>query len=157
MIGAFYQPTLVYADISTLNTLPPRELSCGLAECVKHAVIRDNKLFHWLQDQANEIQNLNQNILMDLVIKNCQIKAVVVSQDETETDLRGILNFGHTIGHALEIALADQDLHHGEAVSLGMIAESNLAIKQDLFKPQDLQKLITLLEAFSLPTKSNTP
>ena len=157
MIGAFYQPTMVYADISTLNTLPPRELSCGLAECVKHAVIKDNNLFHWLQEQANEIKNLNQNILMELVIKNCQIKANVVSQDETESDLRGILNFGHTIGHALEIALADKDLHHGEAVSLGMIAESNLAIKQDLFETQDLQKLTNLLKAFSLPTKSNTP
>ena len=157
MIGAFHQPAMVYADISTLNTLPPRELSCGLAECVKHAVIKDNKLFHWLQNQAANIQKLDRDIIKELVIRNCRIKAAVVSQDETETDLRGILNFGHTIGHALEIALADHDLHHGEAVALGMIAEANLAVKQNLLKTEDLQKLIDLLETFSLPTKSNTP
>lgn len=157
MIGAFYQPRMVYADISALDTLPLRELSCGLAECVKHAVIKDTQLFHWLQKETANIQKRDRNLLLDLVIRNCRIKAAVVSQDETETDLRGILNFGHTIGHALEIALTDHDLHHGEAISLGMVAEARIAVKRDLLKNEELQKLIDLLKAFSLPTKSQTP
>jgi len=151
MIGAFHQPQLVYTDSDTLKTLPQRELGCGLAETIKHAVIRDQKFFVELENQSHAITRLEPNTIIKIVEKNCRIKAEIVSVDEREIGLRGILNFGHTIGHAIETVLADQDYHHGEAVALGMIAASRLAVKRSLLKVDDCQRIINLLMAFKLP------
>jgi len=152
MIGAFYQPKLVFADIAVLKTLPRRELGCGLAETVKHAIIRDGLFFELLEKNARQIIELQQDLLVDLVVRNCQIKAEVVSADERESGLRRILNLGHSIGHAIETVFAGGDYHHGEAVSLGMVAAARLAVARKLLKEPLLPRIVNLLQAFDLPT-----
>jgi 3-dehydroquinate synthase len=155
MIGAFHQPKMVFADINTLKTLPGRELGCGLAETVKHAVIRDAEFFTHISKQTQFILDLDQNLMVDLVVRNCEIKASVVSADERESGLRGILNLGHTIGHAIETVWAVQggDIHHGEAVALGMVAAGRLAIERGLLTQDDLDRIGTLLASFRLPVR----
>ncbi len=157
MIGAFYQPKLVFADTSVLKTLPPRELGCGLAETVKHAIIRDGVFFEHLEKYADEIMDLQPELMVDLVVRNCRIKAEVVSADERESGLRGILNFGHTIGHTLETVLADHDYHHGEAVAMGMVAASRLAVQRDIFEDRQAARILKLLGRFNLPTVADKP
>lgn len=157
MIGAFYQPALVYADVAVLATLPRREWGCGLAETVKHAAIRDKDFFAYLEAKSETILDLDGPALIELVARNCQIKAAVVAQDEREANLRGILNYGHTIGHAIETVLAQRDYHHGEAVALGMVAAGRLALDRGLTEPADAQRVIGLLKAFTLPTSLPGP
>jgi 3-dehydroquinate synthase len=152
MIGAFYQPRMVFADTAVLRTLPDRELGCGLAESVKHAVIQDNEFFAMLEEHAGAILSRQQDVLVDLVVRNCRIKAEVVATDERESGLRGILNFGHTIGHAIETVLAGRDHHHGEAVALGMVAAARLARQHGLLRPEYAERIESLLRTFRLPT-----
>jgi len=154
MIGAFHQPEFVYIDTAVLKTLPRRELGCGLAESVKHAVIRDGEFFRWLEEHAADILDLKPDCLMKLVEWNCRIKAAVVSADERENGLRGILNLGHTIGHTLETVLPERDYHHGEAVSLGMVAACRLAVGRQMLSDQDSRRIQTLLDRFGLPTRA---
>ena len=151
MIGAFHQPKFVFTDIDILETLPQRELGCGLAETVKHAVIRDQGFFVELENNTEALASLESVAIMKMVEKNCRIKAEIVSADESESGLRGILNFGHTIGHAIETVLADRDYHHGEAVALGMVAAARLAVKRSLITLDDCDRIISLLAAFNLP------
>ncbi len=153
MIGAFYQPKFVFTDIETLKTLPRRELGCGLAETVKHAVIRDGNFFEMLEANNRPIIELQSDLLVEIVVRNCRIKAEVVSLDEREANLRGILNYGHTIAHAIETVLAERDFHHGEAVALGMIAAARLAVQRSLLKAEQAQRIFNLLKAFDLPTQ----
>lgn len=155
MIGAFYQPKMVFADIAVLKTLPRRELGCGLAETVKHAVIRDGEFFEHLKNHADQIMNLEPELMTDLVVRNCRIKAAVVSADEFESGLRGILNLGHTIGHTIETVCADRDVHHGEAVSLGMVAAARLAAERGLLKAETIERITSLLNKLNLPTSVN--
>ncbi len=155
MIGAFHQPRLVYADTTTLATLPRRELSCGLAETVKHAVIRDNTFFNWLGDHVKEIRDLEPACMNELVLRNCAIKAAVVSADERESGLRGILNFGHTIGHAIEILKSKEGMLHGEAISLGMVAALQIAVRRSMVTSDQATAIIKLLEAFELPVRAD--
>ena len=157
MIGAFYQPKMVFADTDTLKTLPPRELGCGLAETVKHAIIRDAHFFTSLEQNTQAITTLQKNTLIDLIERNCQIKAAVVSADEHESGLRGILNLGHTVGHAIETTLKNLDFHHGEAVSLGIVAVLRLARTRNLLDEQSAQKIIQLLQKLQLPTHIQGP
>jgi len=157
MIGSFYQPKMVWADTATLKTLPKRELGCGLAETVKHAVIRDKEFFEHLETNSESILELDMNLMVDLVVRNCRIKAGVVAADEQESNLRGILNLGHTIGHTIETVLAEKDIHHGEAVALGMVGAARLAVKRGLLKKEEAGRIAALLEAFKLPTKADTP
>ena len=118
---AFHQPVLVVCDIATLDTLPERELVGGLAECVKHAVIRDPALFEWMERNADAIMARDHAVLTELVARNVAIKARVVEADEKEEGERAHLNFGHTFGHAIEkVAGFDGSVSHGEAVALGM-------------------------------------
>ena len=152
MIGAFYQPKFVFTDIETLKTLPRRELGCGLAETVKHAVIRDGNFFEMLEANNRPIIELQSDLLVEIVVRNCRIKAEVVSLDEREANLRGILNYGHTIAHAIETVLTERDFHHGEAVALGMIAAARLATRRSLLKAEQGQRIFNLLKAFDLPT-----
>ncbi len=152
MIGAFYQPRMVYADVSSLGTLPRRELGCGLAETVKHAVIRDGMFFELLEKQCQQVLGLDRQLMIELVERNCRIKAEVVSADEKESGLRGILNFGHTIGHTLETVLAQRDYHHGEAVALGMTAACRLAVRRGMLSEEAAGRIVHLLETLALPT-----
>ena len=136
LVGSFYQPRLVVIDTDTLTTLPPRELRCGLAECVKHAAIRDAQRFDWLEQNLDRVMKLDPATLVELVHWNVQIKASVVMADEKETGERAHLNFGHTFAHAIETLSGYGHYHHGEAVSLGMVAAANLAAATGRCEPR---------------------
>ncbi|MEX2388371.1 MAG: 3-dehydroquinate synthase [Phycisphaeraceae bacterium] len=155
LIGAFHQPALVVIDPETLRTLPDRELRCGLAECVKHAVIRDASLFDWLEREQPAIAALDSATMTALVERNVRIKADVVMEDEKESGVRAHLNFGHTFAHAIEAATAYGQYHHGEAVSLGMVAATRLAVDAGRCRSGVLDRLVTLLEKVGLPTAAD--
>jgi len=153
LIGSFHQPRLVVIDTDTLRTLPTRELRCGLAECVKHAVIRDPSLFDWIDQNLDAILSVDPAVLVELVRRNVQIKADVVMEDEKEAGLRAHLNFGHTFAHAIEATAGyGGRYHHGEAVSLGMVAATHLATQAARCEPGVLDKLVQLLDRIGLPT-----
>lgn len=159
LVGSFYQPQLVVADTNTLGTLPTRELRCGLAECVKHAVIRDADLFDWIERHVDAILAVQPTALTELVTQNVQIKASVVMADEKETGQRAHLNFGHTFAHAIEATAgygSPNSYHHGEAVSLGMIAATRLAVDTGLCNPKTLENLTRLLDRIGLPTATGS-
>jgi 3-dehydroquinate synthase len=154
LVGSFYQPRLVVIDTNTLKTLPARELHCGLAECVKHGVIRDPALFDWIDDNLDAILQLDSETLVQLVEKNVKIKAAVVMEDEKETGTRAHLNFGHTFAHAIEATIGYDAAHtwrHGEAVSLGMVAASRLAAEQGYCAASVPRKIVRLLARIGLP------
>jgi 3-dehydroquinate synthase len=129
IVGAFHQPVGVWIDTATLRTLPDRELRCGMAEVVKYGVILDGAFFEGLEDQVEAILGRDDRALRRIVARSCELKASVVSRDEREeTGLRAVLNFGHTIGHAIEaVAGYEGPYQHGEAVAVGMVAEARLA------------------------------
>ena len=127
LIGAFYQPVAVVADPLVLRTLPARELRCGLAECIKHALIRDPALFDWTREHMPKLLALDPDSLAQLVARNVAIKAAVVIEDEKETGVRAHLNLGHTFGHAIEATVGYGRILHGEAVGLGLLAAATLA------------------------------
>ena len=154
LIGAFHQPVLVVCDISALDTLPDRELRCGLAESVKHGVIRKPALFAWMEAHAQQILHRDHAILMELVARNVAIKAQVVEADEKEAGERAHLNFGHTFAHAIEnVAGYTTDFKHGEAVSLGMVAATRLAVDAHRCDAALLARLEKLLVALGLPVR----
>lgn len=129
LIGAFYQPRLVIADVQTLTTLPKNEFSSGMAEVIKHGIIADANYFKLVTGELELVTALDPAFLTWVVSGSCNIKADVVQADETETGIRAILNFGHTIGHSLEAATGYTRFKHGEAVALGMLAAVRIAIK----------------------------
>lgn len=151
LIGTFYQPDLVWMDLALLRTLPKREIVCGLGEIVKYAIIRDRALFDLLEQKLEEILALDIALLSQIVERCCQIKADVVARDEREGGLRMILNFGHTVGHALEAALGYKEIAHGEAVLLGMLAESRIALNAKLLEKDDFTRIEGLIGRFDLP------
>jgi 3-dehydroquinate synthase len=157
LIGAFHQPRLVLIDTDTLGSLPARELRAGLAECVKHGMIRDPQLFDWLEQNADRLLDLDADALVELVARNVRIKAAVVEADERESGVRAHLNFGHTFGHAIEAATKYQVFKHGEAVSLGMVVATAFAVKRGMCDRELLDRLVRLLEALQLPTRSPLP
>ena len=127
LLGAFYQPDVVLADLDTLSTLPPREVSAGLAEAVKHGVVLDAALVARMESSAEALVGLNPTAIAPVVARCCALKAEVVAADEREAGLRKVLNFGHTIGHALERVLGYGALLHGEAMSVCMVAATYVA------------------------------
>ena len=127
LVGAFYQPRAVLCDLNTLRTLPQRELRAGLAEVIKYGIIYDAKLFARLERELDRLLALDAPALEAVIARCCEIKADVVSQDETESGLRAILNFGHTIGHALEAVAGYGTYLHGEAISIGQVAAARLS------------------------------
>ncbi len=158
LVGCFYQPSFVVADTHTLTSLPIRELRCGLAECVKHAVIRDAGLFDWIEQNLDAVLSLDPQAMVKLVQRNVEIKAAVVMADEKESGERAHLNFGHTFAHAIEAqtGLGSGDgYHHGEAVSLGMVAATRLAVDADRCPSEVLERLTTLLGRIGLPTSTD--
>jgi 3-dehydroquinate synthase len=127
LVGAFYQPKLVLCDLDTLRTLPKREFRAGLAEVIKYGIIYDEALFERLEKGLERLLKLDSKLLSEVVARCCEIKADVVGQDETETGLRAILNFGHTIGHAIENSAGYGKYLHGEAISIGQVAAAQLS------------------------------
>jgi len=154
LIGAFHQPQGVLIDVDTLKTLPAEELRNGLAECVKHAVIRDAALLDFLEDNAEAILACDADIVTELIARNVAIKAAVVSADEREAGLRAHLNFGHTIGHAIEVLAGFGNVSHGRAVALGMVAACRLAVTRRLLDAGAAKRLEQLLVRFGLPVRS---
>jgi 3-dehydroquinate synthase len=152
LVGAFYQPKAVYINVNALKTLPEREYISGLAEVVKHAVILDKQFFDFLEEKAEEILSRDSEVLENIVGINCSIKARVVESDEKENNLRAILNFGHTIGHAIESVL-NFSLLHGECVALGMVAACHIASKIEILDKREAYRVINLLERLKLPVK----
>ncbi len=152
LIGTFVQPLSVFADIGVLCSLPASELGNGIAEIVKYGMIRDMDLFRFLEEKWWDVVNLEPDTISFLVKRSCEIKADVVSRDEREGGLRRILNFGHTIGHAVE-AVSGFTIPHGEAVSLGMVAVSRISVSRGLMTGEELARLTSLLERFRLPVE----
>jgi 3-dehydroquinate synthase len=156
IVGAFHQPVGVWIDTETLSTLPDRELRCGLAEVVKYGVILDADFFAELEAGADAILNREPGRLRRIVARSCALKAGVVSRDEREeTGLRAVLNFGHTIGHAIEaVAGYGGAYQHGEAVAAGMVAEARLAERLGWIGPEPTGRLVRLLGRLGLPTRA---
>jgi len=151
IIGAFHHPITVLIDPTVLKTLPRRHFNNGMAEAVKTAAIGDARLFAFIEKNAAQIKRLEPRTLEHLIGECCRIKAGVVSKDERETGLRAVLNFGHTVGHAVESA-SGYKLLHGEAVAIGMVAASRIAEKLGLASSDTTKRLAALLKEFSLPT-----
>jgi len=152
LLGTFYQPRAVYIDSRVLSTLPSAELLNGLAEVIKYGVIRDREFFGFLEAQQAAILALDQTVLAELIGRCCAIKAEVVAADEREADLRRILNYGHSIGHAVEAA-SGYRLPHGLAVAIGMVAANRLAVVNGLLAEADSSRVVALLEAYGLPVR----
>lgn len=150
MIGLFQQPEFVICDPELLKTLPQKEISCGLAEIVKHAAIADADLFEYLERHAEGILALDRQVIEKLVRVSVRIKSSIVSRDETEKGERRLLNFGHTFGHGIEKVTAAA---HGEAVSMGMVMASALSVKKGLLSAEEDQRLRGVLKNLKLPTR----
>ncbi|MCH7579765.1 MAG: 3-dehydroquinate synthase [Chloroflexi bacterium] len=153
LIGAFYQPRLVIEDVSTLKTLPPRALVEGCAEVIKHALILDPVLLADLEERADDLLHLEPAFTVDIVRRNVAIKAGVVSEDERETGSRATLNYGHTVGHAIEAASGYSKVHHGEAISVGMMAAAEIGKRIGVTPPELVERQRTLIERFGLPVR----
>ncbi len=155
MIGTFYQPRLVWIDLALLKSLPRRQIVCGLGEVIKYGIIRDPFLFALLEHNFEEIFTLDSALLEEIVKRCCEIKTKIVAVDERDRGQRMILNFGHTIGHALESAL-DYRISHGEAVMLGMLAESKIALDSGKLARDEFDRIRHLILRFdwqALPKK----
>jgi 3-dehydroquinate synthase len=151
MIGAFYQPQRVICDLDTLKTLPERELSAGLAEVIKYGPIADMALLDWLEQHMDALRARDVSALAHAVRRSCEIKADVVGQDERESGLRAILNFGHTFGHAIEAGLGYGAWLHGEGVGCGMVMAATLSHRLGLVDAAFVRRLRVLIERAGLP------
>ncbi|PPC92919.1 MAG: 3-dehydroquinate synthase [Methylotenera sp.] len=151
MIGAFYQPQLVLADIDTLQTLPSREFSAGMAEVIKYGLIRDPDFFDWLEMHIEQLMALDESSISEAIYRSCQNKADVVARDEHETGERALLNLGHTFGHAIENAMGYGVWLHGEAVAAGTMMAAGLSARMGWLKPEDVKRIYALLTAANLP------
>ncbi len=145
LIGAFYHPLFIFTDVAFLKTLPERELICGLGEVVKYGVIMDGEIFKTIETKLNRILNFDLKIIEWLVLRSIKIKSSIVEKDEREKKLRMILNFGHTIGHAIEAGLNYKKLKHGEAVMLGIIGEGFIALERGILKKGDFERIKKLV------------
>ncbi len=152
MIGAFHQPSIVISDTTTLRTLPKREFAAGLSEVIKYGLIADRDFFNWIEENLDGLLGYDLNLLAYAVRVSCQIKASIVSQDETEQGHRAILNFGHTFGHAIETFLKYRDWVHGEAISVGMLMAMRLSVLLGGISETDFDRLKVMLERCGLPT-----
>ena len=151
MIGAFYQPARVVCDLRTLSTLPAREVSAGLAEVIKYGPIADMAFLDWIEAHIGALRACDPAAMAHAVRRSCEIKAHVVGQDERETGLRAILNFGHTFGHAIEAGMGYGAWLHGEAVGCGMVMAARLSLAMGLVEPAFVERLVRLIAAAGLP------
>ena len=152
LVGAFYQPRRVFCDLATLRTLPEREFRSGLAEVIKYGIIFDAAFFSRLERDLDSLLARDEKVLAAVVARCCEIKAEVVSQDETERGLRAILNFGHTIGHAIEAISGYGTFLHGEAISIGQVAAAMLSQLQTGLGKKEVRRIENLFRRAGLPT-----
>jgi 3-dehydroquinate synthase len=151
-IGAFYQPKLVIADITTLKTLDAKTLIEGLAEVIKYAVIQDRELLTYIEGNLDKIKSLDESVLEEIVFRSAKIKARIVERDEKDLGLRAILNYGHTVGHAIESA-SDFKIEHGRAVAIGMLAAAKISNRMGILGQNEVLRLNRLIQSVGLPTK----
>jgi 3-dehydroquinate synthase len=151
-IGAFYQPKLVITDIATLKTLDTKTLIDGLAEVIKYAVIRDKEFLTYIEGNLDKIKSLDNKALEEIVFRSAKIKVEIVEKDEKDLGLRAILNYGHTVGHAIESA-SDFKVEHGKAVAIGMLAAAKISNRMGILDKNELLRLKSLIERAGLPTK----
>jgi len=152
LIGAFHQPRAVFIDLKFLKTLPEREIKSGLGEVIKYGVISDEKFFSYLEDNADKILQRDLKTLAHVVRRSCGIKAAVVSSDEREAGLRRILNFGHTLAHAIEEETNYEKYRHGEAVAVGMMAAALISLELGKTSAENIQRLENLIKKFGIMT-----
>ncbi len=154
MVGAFYMPKLVYMNISVLKTLPERQFSAGTAELIKHGFIKNKTYTNFIQEQSEKIMAQNDTAMEEVIYQSCQIKRDVVERDPKEQGERALLNFGHTIGHAIE-KLSDFSLYHGECVALGMVSAAYLSFRFGSLTEEELEYLKETILRYHLPVKLN--
>lgn len=152
LLGSIYQPKKIFIDPSTLHTLPVNEFRNGLVEMTKHGLIADKNVFEYLETHCTEILALDNQVLEKAIYESCKIKMRIIEQDEKELGKRRLLNFGHTIGHALE-QLSRFQLSHGEAIAIGILVESYLSVQLGYLDKKSLKRIHTLLSKFGLPLK----
>lgn len=153
LVGAFYQPKWVLIDTHFLKTLPLRQLRSGLVEVIKYGIIKDPTLFLFIEKNIQKILQLNQECLKKIIRRSCEIKAAVVAQDEREGNLRATLNFGHTLGHAIETLTNYKSIQHGEAVGQGMVFAAHFSAKKGFCKPGLERRIASLLKRVGLSTQ----
>lgn len=154
MIGAFYQPQLVLIDTQCLHTLPAREFAAGMAEVIKCGIMWDGEFFQWLENNVQALKRLETEALVYAISRCCEIKADVVSQDETEQGVRALLNLGHTFGHAIEAEMGYGNWLHGEAVAAGTVLAAQTARSLGLIDESIVCRIVQLLQAFDLPVSA---
>jgi len=153
LIGAFYQPQLVLVDLDTLKSLPQRQFLSGLAEVVKYGAILDAALFGLLEQRMDAVLALDADLLRQVVRRCCELKAMVVQRDERESDYRAILNFGHTLGHAVESLTDYKRYSHGEAIAIGMAFAATLSVARGYCDPEAMRRIVGLLKRVGLPVE----
>jgi len=153
MIGAFYQPQAVFADLDVLSTLPPREFAAGMAEVVKYGVLGDAEFLDWLEGNMVGLMAQQPDLLAQAVYHCCKMKAEIVAADETERGIRAWLNLGHTFGHAIEAEMGYGVWLHGEAVAAGMVLACRLAEQEGRLKAADTTRIAALLQQAGLPAE----
>jgi 3-dehydroquinate synthase len=153
LVGSFYQPLLVYIDLAVLHTLPVEEIEVGMAEVIKYGIILDKNFFEYLEKNIEKLRELNLEVLEDIVSRSCQLKATVVEKDEKEKGLRAILNFGHTLGHALEALTDYKKYKHGEAVAIGMVGACRIAEGMGMLKKEARNRIENLIRKAGLPVR----
>ena len=154
LIGAFYQPKAVFMELDYMSTLPQREIYTGLGEIIKYGIIYDEEFFRFLEENQEKVLALEPEALTHMIARSCEIKAAVVSKDEKEAGLRRILNFGHTIGHAIEKETGYVRYNHGEAVGTGMVGAAYISEKLGLIGQQKFDRVQKLVAAYKLPLKA---
>lgn len=152
MVGAFYMPKLVYMNLGVLHTLPLEQFQSGMAEIIKHGLIADLDYYHWLIENKTDILSFNMNVLLEMIYRSCNIKREVVEKDPRELGIRAHLNFGHTIGHAIERS-ADFSLFHGQCVAIGIVSAAFLSKEEGWITEEEYYQIIETLKSFGLPVK----
>lgn len=154
MVGAFHQPKLVYMNLSVINSLPDREFYSGMAEIIKHGLIKDIQYYNWLKEHMDDIKKKDLDSLAQMILKSCEIKKAVVEEDPKELGDRALLNFGHTIGHSIE-RLKDFSLLHGECVSIGMAAAAYLSMNKGFISKEEYNDILTVIENYHQPIRTD--
>lgn len=153
MVGAFHQPQLVYVNISTLQTLSERQFNSGMGEIIKHSLIKDSEYYEWLVQNSNNIRTRSKEYLTDMIIRSCNIKRLVVEDDPSEKGDRALLNFGHTLGHAIE-KLMNFKLYHGECVAIGCLLSNFISFQMGLISKEDIYNIKSLFDQYNFPAIS---
>ena len=154
MVGAFYQPSLVYINVSVLNTLSHREYCSGFGEIIKHGLIKDAVFYAWLSENKDKLLNLDTEMVMEMIYRSLIVKKDVVERDPKEAGERALLNFGHTIGHAVE-KLKDFKFLHGECVAIGMVASAYISWKRKNITEYEMKDIVNCIQSFQLPVATS--